>query len=65
MKLKYILPILIGAFSFTSCNDFLDREPLFRFLILSKFHGSSPRLENDSFTRHSPGTQRLLKEPVT
>ena len=28
MKLKYILPILIGAFSFTSCNDFLDREPL-------------------------------------
>lgn len=24
MKLKYILPILIGAFSFTSCNDFLD-----------------------------------------
>lgn len=28
MKLKYILPVLISAFSMTSCNDFLDREPL-------------------------------------
>ena len=34
MKIKkYILSLLIGAtaFSFSSCNDFLDRDPLGQF----------------------------------
>ncbi len=29
MKLKYIiLPIIATSFAISSCNDFLDREPL-------------------------------------
>ena len=56
MKLKYILPVLISAFSMTSCNDFLDREPLDNITLEAFFWSESDlaayTIKQYSFTTH-------------
>lgn len=43
MKLKYIiLPIIATSFAISSCNDFLDREPLTDNVNEGFFHRTKP-----------------------